>query len=402
MSFAFDWSAFANEKHFQAHVRSMLTSALNRSRPSILEDNIKLKDLEWGRTAPRLEILEIGDVASDRFRGIFKVHYQGEASITLATKVQANLLNVYEKGAPKFTSPKMVGAPMSFSIPLHLTLSDIRLNGIVILVFSKAKGLTLVFRNDPLESVKVSSTFDGFPGIADFLQSQIETQISGIFREELPGVLHRASQQWAAKSEIGTNLRLPRSDSISQPQKPVRFADIDADKQVSLVNILHAEAMVQTRRTLAISTPTIRSAVIRSELSRLRATQGKEHVKLLGDAMFQHLHAQAAHTISTHAITGRKPFKPKRRTFNLRHRHHSENTERMEATDSDEGLESPDSSNTSSTERSEETPPPLRMNIKGLLAQPLNIHPPPPIHTLKRFYPIEIPNEAPPSYVASL
>lgn len=37
---------------------------------------------------PDLEILEIGDLSTDRFRGIFRLTYSGDAYIVLQTKVQ--------------------------------------------------------------------------------------------------------------------------------------------------------------------------------------------------------------------------------------------------------------------------------------------------------------------------
>lgn len=45
-----------------------------------------------GTCPPELEILEIGDLAEDRFRGIFKMRYHGDAEIVLQTKVQVNCL----------------------------------------------------------------------------------------------------------------------------------------------------------------------------------------------------------------------------------------------------------------------------------------------------------------------
>ncbi|CAG8544127.1 4030_t:CDS:2 [Diversispora eburnea] len=41
-----------------------------------------------------------------------------------------------------------------------LRLSNLKLRGIIVLVVSKQKGITLVFKNDPLEKVDVTSTFD--------------------------------------------------------------------------------------------------------------------------------------------------------------------------------------------------------------------------------------------------
>lgn len=39
---------------------------------------------------PDLEILEVGDLATDKFRGIFKLTYAGDAYIVVQTKVQVN------------------------------------------------------------------------------------------------------------------------------------------------------------------------------------------------------------------------------------------------------------------------------------------------------------------------
>lgn len=67
----------------------MLTAALNKSpKPPIIVDDIIVNELNLGSVPPELEILEIGDLAEDRFRGIFKMCYSGDAFLTLKTRVQ--------------------------------------------------------------------------------------------------------------------------------------------------------------------------------------------------------------------------------------------------------------------------------------------------------------------------
>ena len=67
----------------------MLTTALNKSpKPPIIVDDIIVNELNLGSVPPELEILEIGDLAEDRFRGIFKMCYSGDAFLTLKTRVQ--------------------------------------------------------------------------------------------------------------------------------------------------------------------------------------------------------------------------------------------------------------------------------------------------------------------------
>ena len=101
MSFTFNWKSF-NEESFYDRAQRLLTGALNRSnKPAIIIDKIIVQNLSLGDEPPELEILEIGDLADDRFRGIFKLNYNGNGSMTLSTKIQANPLNVYANNSPK-------------------------------------------------------------------------------------------------------------------------------------------------------------------------------------------------------------------------------------------------------------------------------------------------------------
>lgn len=277
MSFKFDWESLRDESFYE-RAKTILADALNSdSKPPIIVDDITVKDLDLGDESPFLEILEIGDMADDRFRGIFKLNYTGNASLTLTTKVQANPLNVYRQSFDQssFVAPQFLAAGSSLAIPLNLTLSDIRLSGIIILVFSRAKGLTLVFRNDPLESIKVSSTFDAIPPLAKFLQVQIENQIRGLFRELLPGIIHRLSQKWVTRDETkgGNNSGALMSPHVTHPPspklKPVSIMDINPDlPALSPTNMLKISALCASQRTLSLFTPSISDAVYRSNLEQ--------------------------------------------------------------------------------------------------------------------------------------
>jgi hypothetical protein len=93
MAFNFNWSPLSGNSTtssaFYEHAKSLLTAALNKStKPPIIVDDILVDDLNLGDSAPDLEILEIGDIAEDRFRGIFRMSYEGNACLTLRTKVQ--------------------------------------------------------------------------------------------------------------------------------------------------------------------------------------------------------------------------------------------------------------------------------------------------------------------------
>lgn len=104
---------------------------------------------------------------------------------------------------------------------VQLTLSHLRLRCVVSLSFSKSSGLAMVFRDDPLESLNVSSSFDSFGVVQQFIQSvgqvpfsalclstaytdlhlllqEIENQLRERFRRDLPSLIHRLSQRWCA------------------------------------------------------------------------------------------------------------------------------------------------------------------------------------------------------------
>ncbi|KAL2870810.1 MDM34 family protein [Aspergillus lucknowensis] len=292
MAFNFNWSPLTADANFYTRAQDLLTAALNKSpKPPIIVDDIIVTELNLGSIPPELEILEIGDLAEDRFRGIFKMSYTGDAFLTLKTRVQANPLNTYLLTRPSFASPLPLAAATPLTIPLQITLSDFKLSGFVVLVFSKQKGITVVFRNDPLESLKVSSTFDSIPFVRDFLQKEIEGQLRILFMDELPAIIHRLSLRlWVPEYRVGEGLENqtptgtvdgPGQDPLaSPPQDPVdalgnalnesEIASLSLDSSVethslfSQKNLLRLGALTDSQRTLSLFTPSIREVVYRA------------------------------------------------------------------------------------------------------------------------------------------
>jgi len=89
MAFNFNWSPLTADARFYERTRDLLTTALNKTpKPPIIVDDIIVTEFNLGSVPPDLEILEIGDLAEDRFRGIFKMCYSGDAFLTLKTRVQ--------------------------------------------------------------------------------------------------------------------------------------------------------------------------------------------------------------------------------------------------------------------------------------------------------------------------
>lgn len=141
-----------------------------------------------------------------------------------------------------------------------------------------------MFRNDPLESMKVSSTFDSIPFIAEYLQKEIERQIRRLFQEDLPVAVHRLSLRlW--NPEYAASL----CEEATAPSKPLHFAgstdeqdELDMEDQFvnpllapadgwdgpstmfSQKNLLKLSSLVDVQNTLSLGTPKICDAVFRA------------------------------------------------------------------------------------------------------------------------------------------
>jgi mitochondrial distribution and morphology protein 34 len=379
MAFNFNWSPLATDASFYQRAKELLTNALNRAgpRPVIIVDDFLVSEFNLGEIPPELEIVEIGDLAEDKFRGTFKMRYQGDAVLSLKTKVQANPLNNHLATRNAFATPQPLAAATGLTIPLQITLSEIRLSGFVILVFSKQKGLTIVFKDDPLESLRVSSTFDSIPFVASHIQKEIEKQLRNLLMEELPAIIHRLSQSfWAPEQRKTGEPEQPVADTsregavidplASPPQDPVdskgnvltpaEVASLSLDSSVetqslfSQKNLIRLATLTDSHRTLSLFTPSIKDAVFRAwtgplERGEMPAFQSRAATPALSRT---HSHAGSLSawtgdsalsrpslysfpsTASTHGLgTGRhgKNRKRKKRVVNLRKKPESEEME---------------------------------------------------------------------------
>jgi mitochondrial distribution and morphology protein 34 len=167
---------------------------------------------------------------------------------------------------------------------MFLRLSSFQLSGIIILVFSKQKGLTLVFRNDPVDSVNVSSTFDSIPAIQKFLQAEIERLLKDLMREEVPAIIHKLSLEWAMRHQADECLS-PASLINTQPETASAMQnypyslDIDANDPLrpilSTANLNRLSELSLAQHTLSPFTASIPESVFRSSTSLIASLQHK-------------------------------------------------------------------------------------------------------------------------------
>ncbi|KAI8057779.1 hypothetical protein BDF22DRAFT_615955 [Syncephalis plumigaleata] len=231
MAFNFNWTEF--DDHFHEEAKKMLTVALNKgNKPARIKDDIQVKELHMGTQPPDLEMLEIGELSAEKFRGIFKLTYTGDAYIVLQTKVQANPVNERRSELSIRAQSHIVAADTPLVVPMQLRISDLRLRGFIGLVVCKRNGVTLSFKNDPLEQVKVSSTFDGLTSVQRFLQDEIEKQLRSMFQEDLPTLVHNLSRRFLDDERLREK---EKASAMRQtdPNCPTNLS-VDTDKARSL------------------------------------------------------------------------------------------------------------------------------------------------------------------------
>lgn len=276
MSFNFSWPAFSAE--FYENAIQTLNTALNRGqKPKAIVDDIVVQSLHMGTVPPELEILEIGDLSRDRFRGIFRFVYAGDAHLEMSTGVQANPLARNTEDMGLFVSPAtsrgMLFAARPLTVPMRIKLSEVRLRAIVVLVVSRTKGITLVFKNDPLESVKVSSTFDSVGVIQKYLQEEIETQLREMFRDDLPTIIHRLSQDWLRTSMDTPPSAPPAATSAPPPTE----RNLEADTMPSLDAWAQASRLEDPLGLLSLDDTALPTSV--PSLTRLALSQSSRGLK---------------------------------------------------------------------------------------------------------------------------
>ncbi|KAJ3368780.1 ERMES complex subunit [Kappamyces sp. JEL0680] len=196
MSFKITWPTFSSD--FIEKAKASLTVALNSGKkPDNIAGDITVTQLYMGSRPPDLEILEISELLTERFKGMFKLTYYGDAYANpLSTPARPRALSI---------SQGMLLAHKPFVVPMEMKISRVQLKGVITLVVDKEKGITLVFRSDPLESVHVSSTFDNIPSIKKLLQRQIEEQLRSMFQQELPQMIHTLSKVMLKEQQSGSH-----------------------------------------------------------------------------------------------------------------------------------------------------------------------------------------------------
>jgi len=209
MSFQIEWPTF--DEPTLEKIRTQITEILNQGElPDAICDRMVVAGLDFGNVAPSLQFIDIPQVSEENVEAHFKVSYSGNGSITLQTKVQVNPF--WAKSAVSKRTLRHLGSLIAHQpmvVPLRIHISQLRVDGEIVLnakkrpdkttreegTLSLSDPLKVVpqvaarFKADPLQSVVISSSFDDFGSVKEYLQGEVEGALRDLFVVEFPRII---------------------------------------------------------------------------------------------------------------------------------------------------------------------------------------------------------------------
>jgi len=201
MALEINWPTF--DKKTMEEYRAQLTKIMNQGPfPPQICDAITVTELDVGKIPPSVQIVEVGDMSSKSFEATVNIHYMGDFKIGLLTKVQINAYTPSCGATRRLNSHlgilDVCASPMV--MPLSLKISEVSVKGTVHIKAQDADGkkeLTAYFAEDPLQSVKVESSFDEFAPVRAYLQKEVEGFMRVFFVEDFPKLISQVSKTMA-------------------------------------------------------------------------------------------------------------------------------------------------------------------------------------------------------------
>jgi distribution and morphology protein 34 len=96
-----------------------------------------------------------------------------------------------------------------------------------------------------LQNVDINSTFDSIAVIQKFIQREIEGQLRQMFREDLPGIIHRLSQQWV-KAKVEAPYLEKRPPPVTR--RPMETRSMSDMSLATSDGILHPQSSPNSMR----------------------------------------------------------------------------------------------------------------------------------------------------------
>lgn len=128
------------------------------------------------------EILALSDSG---FGGIFHVVYDGGFDIRIETAVNLNVCSNSTQKDGKFWGMNTLSAHIPYITPVSLSVSNLKLDGRIVLEYSKEKGISYSFHNDPFKSIDISVDFVYFEFVKKIINDHLESTIKSFISNSL-------------------------------------------------------------------------------------------------------------------------------------------------------------------------------------------------------------------------
>jgi len=164
--------------------------------------------------------MSIGDLSETTFKATFKICYDGDAYLKFRTKVQANPISLTERKHSSSIMKRMgfLTAHKPLIVPMDVTIQDIKFAGILNVHIRSGDSpiLDVHFKNDPLQSVRICSTFDDFASARQLVQGMVEGQLRNFLTVELPLMAKEMEPQLRRLSAKQAEPELKRLSSMKE------------------------------------------------------------------------------------------------------------------------------------------------------------------------------------------
>ncbi|KAH3684378.1 hypothetical protein WICPIJ_004654 [Wickerhamomyces pijperi] len=205
MSFFFNWLdlEYTDLKLKLSNLLSQIPASPKSSSTPLdglpLPQRIKLQSLNFGTQSPNFELLEVPELSTSKFKGLFKFNYQGQLTMTITAEIEINALNLIP--FDRFTKPHFILSGKSTIIPVDFEIKDLKIDALITVVYindpiTGQDELIVVFNEDPEIQLNLKTSIDElidedvFESIkADALQFAKE-----VIKGDLPKFLRDASK----------------------------------------------------------------------------------------------------------------------------------------------------------------------------------------------------------------
>lgn len=229
MQFAFKWPEQRDEAA-REHYRQLAQKLLNKFNdpPSIIGP-FHVVQFDMGDAPPQIVLNEVLVAEPTIFRGIFRVSFGGSFIFEVQSSVELNLASCPDDDDGIYWHLPTVSAHTQFRLPIAVSLSDLNIDGRLLVTWTKDGGVKATFLDDPLKKITFASSFSYLKSLHQLLQDAVENGLRQMLTSVVPNLVQRSETenlpvlQMQEATLRGENEVLPEDIQDRQKEEPDRI-----------------------------------------------------------------------------------------------------------------------------------------------------------------------------------